>query len=116
MMFAPAAQRVAAVTPPDARVRQYGSEPIIEFLANRKEDVINKPVSAVFGPVWDGSGMYATPPAPSTTIVLVDQGQPWMRSLYQNLIARGYVNMGIVGRIAILRNQPTSPARAAAPR
>ena len=113
--FEPTAQFVARITPPDGRVRQYGAEPIIEFLANRKEDVINKPVAAVFGAKWDGSGMYSTPPDPSTTVVLVDRGQPWMRSVYENLLARGFVNMAIFGRIAILRNRPTLPARAAAP-
>jgi len=113
--FEPTAQFVARITPPDGRVRQYGAEPIIEFLANRKEDVINKPVAAVFGAKWDGSGMYSTPPDPSTTVVLVDRGQPWMRSVYENLLARGFVNMAIFGRIAILRNRPTPPARAAAP-
>ncbi len=110
-----AADRVAAVTPPDSRVRQYGSEPIIEFLAARQEDVISKPVASVFGAKWDGSGMYSTPPSPSTTVVVIDRGQPWVRSVVEDLGARGFVNVGVFGRIAIFRSRPTSHDRAAAP-
>ncbi len=113
--FAAAADRVAAVTPPDSRVRQYGSEPIIEFLAARQEDVISKPVASVFGAKWDGSGMYSTPPSPSTTVVVIDRGQPWVRSVVEDLGARGFVNVGVFGRIAIFRSRPTSHDRAAAP-
>ena len=111
------AARAMAVkfTPPDGRVRQYGSEPIIEFLARRKEDVINKPVAAVFGAVWDGSGMYSTPPSRSTTVVVIDRGQPWVRGVVNDLLARGFVNVGVFGRIAIFRSRPTPPAPAAAP-
>ncbi|HEY6895276.1 MAG TPA: hypothetical protein VI258_13965 [Rhodanobacteraceae bacterium] len=108
--FNNAAQRVAAVTPPNARVRQYGAEPIIEFLADRDEDVINKPVAAVFGARWDGSGVYTTPPSPDTTVVLIDRGQPWVRSVFADLQSRGFANAGAFGRIWIFRSRPTAPA------
>jgi hypothetical protein len=114
-IFQAAARRVDDVTPPNERVRQYGAEPIIEFLANRSEDVINKPVAAVFGLRWDGSGMYSTPPSASTTVVVIDRGQPWVGSVFADLRARGFANVGEFGRIWIFRSRPTRPARPAAP-
>jgi len=38
-----------------------------------------------------------------------------VRSVVEDLVARGFVNVGVFGRIAIFRNRPTPPARAAAP-
>lgn len=114
-IFAAAARRVADVTPPNERVRQYGAEPIIEFLAHRDEELIDKPVAAVFGARWDGSGMYSTPPSPSTTVVVIDRGQPWVRDVFADLRARGFMNAGAFGRIWIFRSRPTAPARPAAP-
>ncbi|HJT17035.1 MAG TPA: hypothetical protein VJ853_06600 [Thermoanaerobaculia bacterium] len=113
--FNDAAQRVAAITPPNGRVRQYGAEPIIEFLADRHEDVINKPVAAVFGATWDGSRMYSTPASPDTTVVVIDRGQPWVRSVFADLHARGFAIAGSFGRIWIFRSRPTAPAPPAAP-
>lgn len=115
-IFNDAAQRVAAVTPPNDRVRQYGSEPIIEFLANRNEDVINKPVEAVFGARWNGTNMYTTAPAPTTTVVVVDRGQPWVPRAFAVLRANGWINVGTFGRIWIFRSRPTPPDPPAAPR
>jgi len=115
-VFKAAADRVAEVTPPNEPVRQYGAEPIIEFLANRNEDVINKRVEAVFGPRWDGSNMYSAPPSPSTTVVIIDRGQPWIRDVFRDVRSRGFVVVGQFGRIWIFRTRPTPPARPAAPR
>jgi hypothetical protein len=103
--FDPVAAHVAAVTPPAGVVRQYGSEPIVEFLANRREEIVNKPYAAVFGAVWDGSGVYPGAPSPGTTVVAVWTGQPWMGQLLQSLAAQGFVRAGVYGvfpRVAIL--------------
>jgi hypothetical protein len=102
-IFQMAATQIRALTPANAAVRQYGNEPILEFLAERREEVINRPDSVM--QAWDGSGLYASPPAPDTTIVIVNIGQRWLPSLRQQVKAWGFVQRGAVGPIAIYRKR-----------
>ncbi|HEX7192456.1 MAG TPA: hypothetical protein VF381_12885 [Thermoanaerobaculia bacterium] len=81
-VFTPVAHVVEWVTPPDGVVRQYGAEPIIEFLASRREDRIDKLLKT---PVWDGSGIYDDAPSKETTVVVIDKGQPWVPPLQHDL-------------------------------
>jgi hypothetical protein len=81
--FVPAAQAVARVTPANGAVRQYGAEPIIEFLASRREDNVDKGRKSQT--VWDGSGFYGDVPPKETTVVVVDDGQSWVPPLLTNL-------------------------------
>jgi hypothetical protein len=94
-IFYPAARTVYAVTPPNALVRQYGSDPIIEFLAYRQQEAANKPETTF--KVWDGSGMYATPPDPTTTVVILGN-KPWLPQLQRDLHQRGFVRIDAVPR------------------
>jgi hypothetical protein len=81
--FVPAGQAVAHATPANGAVRQYGAEPIIEFLAERREDSIDKGRQSQS--VWDGSGFYGDVPPKETTVVVVDGGQSWVPSLVTSL-------------------------------
>ena len=99
--FQTVAHAVSRVTPPDARVRQYGSQPIIEFLSYRNEEMIETP--DIVMTQWDGSGLYKTPPSPSTTVVLLNEGQPWLPKVQQQMEALGFAVYADFGRAKVLR-------------
>lgn len=81
-VFTPVGHVVEFVTPPNGVVRQYGAEPIIEFLASRREDRIDKLRKTA---VWDGSGVYDDAPSKEMTVVVVDRGQAWVPPLLHDL-------------------------------
>ena len=102
-VFTPVARVVEYVTPPNGVVRQYGAEPIIEFLASRREDRIDKMRKTA---VWDGSGVYDDAPSKETTVVVIDRGQPWvppvlhdLQSWHFRLVAR----FGVLPQISVYR-------------
>lgn len=119
-VFHASAQIISAVTPDDALVRQYGSEPIIEFLAYRRQEAVNKPMSTLR--VWDGSGMYSTPPARSTTVVILS-GSAWVPQVMRDLDQLGFALLARVPSrppVLIYRHRSTlarnaSPERPASP-
>lgn len=105
-----AATTLRSATPPEAPVRQYGSEPILEFLAGRSQERTDLPTSVWTR--WDGSGIYRMPPPSNATVVVVDRGQPWVAPVMQQLSGAGFTPVtpaldagGAIGRIAILRRQ-----------
>ncbi len=93
--FYPAGKVIEAVTPPDAKVRQYGSEQIIEFLGYRHEELIDKP-DVIFSN-WDIRAFYDTLPEPSTTIVVVDSGEDWPARVAATIEQHGFVRLARVG-------------------
>lgn len=105
-----AATTLRSVTPPQAVVRQYGAEPILEFLAGRRQERIDLPSSVWTR--WDGGGIYRMPPPSNATVVVVDRGQPWVAPVMQQLSGAGFTPIApaldagaAIGRIAILRRQ-----------
>ena len=95
-LFVPAAEAVESVTPANGVVRQYGTEPIIEFLASRREEQIDK--------------LRRVPAAPpdAATVVVVDDGQPWVSPLILDLKARSFRPVAQVGtrpQISVFRKQ-----------
>lgn len=108
-----AAQTIRSVTPPNSVVRQYGAEPILEFLAERRQEQIDLPPSVFTR--WDGSGIYNVPPLHDTTVVVVDRGQAWVTQVLAQLHGDDFaqvapaIDAGVnVGRIVILR-RPLTP-------
>jgi uncharacterized membrane protein YkgB len=71
-VFTPAGHVVESVTPADSVVRQYGGEPIIEFLASRAVQLVDKPRPG-------------DAPSKEVTVVVVNKGQPWVPSLLGDL-------------------------------
>ena len=108
--FYPAAQIVANVTPPNALVRAYGAEPIIEFLASRRREALNKPRATVT--FINENVSYPTPPAPSTTIVIASN-HPWVNRVISDHERMGFRIIAVVPRlpgampIVILRHAST---------
>lgn len=98
--YYPAATIVASITPENATVRQYGTEPIIEFLAWRREEMIERP--------WDPAWLYPTPPHPNSTIVIVHNRERNNAKLLAWLEHQGFVPVAQIrahGLITILRHR-----------
>lgn len=95
--FAPAARVVEAITPAGAPVRDYGAEPIIEFLAHRKQERIDLGTRALKG--WEGEEHYPHPPAIGTTVVVVDRGQPWVPRVIAEVRSYGSQEVSRIGRL-----------------
>ena len=103
-VFTPVAHIVEFVTPPNGVVRQYGAEPIIEFLASRREDRIDKVRKTE---VWDGSGIYDDAPSKDVTVVVIDWGQPWVPPLLHDLQGwrfRLIARFGVRPQISVYRS------------
>lgn len=105
-----AALTVRSVTPAGGVVRQYGAEPIIEFLAGLREEKVDK--AETTWSRWDGRGVYRMPPPPDATVVVIDRGQAWTATVLRQLDASGFTPVvgrtpsdfdPRVGRIRILR-------------
>ncbi|HYM60529.1 MAG TPA: hypothetical protein VEZ11_06510 [Thermoanaerobaculia bacterium] len=87
--FIPSARLIRAVSNPGTPIRQYGTEPIIEFLSGRLPEELSLPRSVYR--TWSTSGIYPDPaPPPGVPVVLVDTGQRWMPAKRADLLRRGY--------------------------
>jgi hypothetical protein len=86
--FLPAATAIAHFTPKGTPVLQYGAEPILEFLASRNEEQIDKDPSVM--KVWNGGGMYSSPPRDATTVTVLDDKEPWVKPELEALAKRGF--------------------------
>lgn len=87
--FLPAAESLRRLSAPETRVRQYGSESIIEFLAGRLPGQFDTPTSAFSG-VWDGRHLVPEPLPTGIPVVLVDRGASWVPPLRARLEAAGF--------------------------
>lgn len=104
--FRPAALLVEMATPERDGVRQYGTEPIIEFLALRREEKPMKTDRALYIP--DDLSLYSAPPSSGTTVVIVNRGQSWVEPLLKDLRAQGFFVIGRVGSdpsVCVLRGR-----------
>jgi hypothetical protein len=101
--YYPVAGLVSSITPEDATVRQYGMEPIIEFLAWRREELIERP--------WDPAWMYPTPPNPNSTIVVVHNRRQNTPALLASLQAQGFEIAGQTrsGQVITVLRRPRNP-------
>lgn len=101
--YYPAATIVASITPDDATVRQYGTEPIIEFLAWRREELIERP--------WDPAWLYPTPPHPNSTVVIVHNRERNNAKLLAWLEQYGFVPVAQIRahRLITILRHPSSP-------
>jgi len=98
--YYPAATIVSSITPDNATVRQYGTEPIIEFLAWRREEIIERP--------WDPAWLYPTPPHPNSTVVILHNRERNTKQLLAWLERYGFVPVAQIRAhriITILRHR-----------
>jgi hypothetical protein len=95
--FAPAARALAIVTPPGTPVRQYGTEPVLEFLAARRQEQISLPDTTFAR--WDGSGIYDGVPARGIPVVIIDHGRMWEEQTIRQYEAAGYRRVFYSGTI-----------------
>jgi len=93
-VFVPVGHIVESVTPPDGVVRQYGGEPIIEFLASRVEDRMDKLRKTAVG---NGNGVHGDAPSRDVTVVVVDKGEPSVPPLLHDLQSWGFRLIGKAG-------------------
>jgi hypothetical protein len=94
--YAPAAETLQGMTSRDTRIRQYGAEPIIEFLAHRREELLSWPITAHIN--WDGHGRYSGAPPGGVTVVVVDAGRPWVSAVLADLRRWNYKEVATFGR------------------
>jgi len=111
----PAGRIIRNVTPDDAVVRQYGAEPILEFLGYRHEEVIDK--GDIVFTRWDGSLQYPDPPHRSTTIVIVDTNQDWLPAARAKVKSYGFQQIpGLAPNSPIeIYRYPSAPPKRSAP-
>lgn len=104
----PAARLTEAHTPPGTAVRQYGSEQMIEFLAERREQQIDKAAARIYVN-WDGGGMYDDLPPPDCTVIVLDRGQDWVEPQLRELEAAGWIRTALLdqeaARLIVLRHR-----------
>jgi hypothetical protein len=101
--FYPVANIVSSITPDNATVRQYGTEPIIEFLAWRREEIIERP--------WDPAWLYPTPPHPNSTVVIIHNRARNTRQLLAWLEQHGFEVVAQIRAshvVTILRHRQSS--------
>jgi hypothetical protein len=100
--FLPAARELRRLDPAGRmRVRDYGVEPIVEYLSGHLPEMISIPYSRI--PVEnDGRGVFDLDPPHDELVVIVDQGQEWAQATRRALQEKGWVTTSRNGRPPII--------------
>jgi 4-amino-4-deoxy-L-arabinose transferase-like glycosyltransferase len=96
--FIPAARELRRLDPgARMRVRDYGVEPVVEYLSGHLPELISIPYSRI--PLEnDGRGVFDLDPPRDELVVIVDQGQEWAQAMRRVLHEKGWVTTSRNGR------------------